>query len=219
MAMERQSLLILTLTVGPFAENTYIVADPVSKEAFIIDAGDESSVILENIRQQGWKAKAILTTHGHIDHVAGAWEIQQALDIPFYIHKEDEFLLDNLPQAAAFFGLKPPKKPKITAYLEEGQEYILGEKVFQVFHVPGHSPGHVMFYTPSYAFVGDCIFQGSIGRTDLPGGSYPQLIQSIEQKIFSLPPETQLFSGHGPSSTVKTEMETNPFFNGKVFDL
>lgn len=205
-------LSIQLQTVGPFAENTYLLGDPVSKEALLIDPGDEAQPLLKWLNESGLSVTRILNTHGHIDHVGAVQELREALGVPFGISEKDLFLLESIPQVSAFFGLSSPPIPQVDFYLKDGDTFSLGEYTLEVKEVPGHSPGHVFFYTEGHAFVGDCIFAGSIGRTDLPGGDHRTLLASIRNKIFSLPGDTTLYPGHGPSTTVDYERKNNPFF-------
>ncbi|UCE04809.1 MAG: MBL fold metallo-hydrolase, partial [bacterium] len=150
--------------------------------------------------------------HGHVDHVAHLTRIKKETNAEFLMHQEDAFLLKGLFAQALMFGLPNPGKPKPDRFVTDGEEIALGELNIKVVHTPGHSPGSVTYFVRDKLFVGDLIFAGSIGRTDLPKGNYQTLIHSVETKIFILPDETEIYPGHGPATTVGQEKATNPFF-------
>lgn len=209
---------IHTLTVGPFAENTYFVVDEASREAVAIDPGDEAPRLLEAIRRLALDLRHILNTHGHLDHVGAVAELREATGATFHIHRADQFLLDSLASQAVYFGLEPPPIPDVDAYLDEGQTFRLGGAAVEIRTIatPGHSPGGVTFQVGDSLFVGDALFRGSIGRTDLPGGDSEVLLASIREKILVFPDETRVHSGHGPVTTVGEERRTNPFLLGAL---
>jgi hydroxyacylglutathione hydrolase len=157
--------------------------------------------------------EAILLTHAHVDHVEGLPALKEATDAPIWLHAADTRLYEHAAHQAAMFGMRVGELPDIDAELKDGEQIEVAEIAFEVRHVPGHSPGHVILYIAEAqaALVGDVIFQGSIGRTDLMGGNFEQLIRGIREKVFTLPPETVLHTGHGPSTTVEHEKATNPF--------
>ncbi|MFW5657663.1 MAG: MBL fold metallo-hydrolase [Bacteroidota bacterium] len=207
---------IKTFTFNPFQENTFIVYDD-SKAAAIIDAGcfnaEEEKLIDEFIQSENLKPEYLINTHCHIDHVAGLSALKSKYNVPFLAHKDDSFLLDTaVEQGKVFgFGIEPP--PSINSFIDEPQEIKIGNSRLQVYHVPGHSPGSVALYAPEgeFVIVGDVLFSGSIGRTDLPGGDYKTLISSITEKLMVLPGNTTVYPGHGPATTIKHEHDTNPF--------
>lgn len=198
-------------TVGPFAMNCYLVADAVSKRGFVVDPGDEIDRILTEIRKHDLKIERILLTHGHIDHVAYAQDLKDALQVPMLIHPDDLPLLEQVQGQAMMFGLPPGPKPVADGRLQEGDEFFAGRHRFRVLHTPGHSPGHVVFAGDKVALVGDTLFAGSIGRTDLPGGNYDALMRSIREKLLPLGDDLKIFPGHGPESTIGVERRSNPF--------
>ncbi len=198
-------------TVGPFAMNCYIVADADSKRGFVVDPGDEIDRILADIRKHDLKIERILLTHGHIDHVAYAQDLKDALQVPMSIHRDDLPLLEQVQGQAMMFGLPPGPKPFADGRLQEGDEFFAGRHRFRVLHTPGHSPGHVILAGDKVAFVGDTLFAGSIGRTDLPGGNYEVLMRSIREKILPLGDQLTIYPGHGPESTIGEERRSNPF--------
>jgi glyoxylase-like metal-dependent hydrolase (beta-lactamase superfamily II) len=210
-------LKVMTLTLGPMPNNVYILGDSESSDAVVIDPSFESGVVLSRLTREGWTVRQVWLTHGHFDHIAGAKDIADAYDppLPIGLHAED---LDWYSKAggANQFGLSIPQPAKPSIFFEHGQKLSLrtdGEPVVTVLHAPGHSPGHVMFYCPALGvlFCGDVIFNGGIGRTDLPGGSMKLLMDSIRQQVLTLPDETRLLPGHGPESTVGMERMYNPF--------
>ncbi len=203
-------------TVGPFAENSYFVADTASREAIAIDPGDEAPRLLDIIERHRLSVRYILNTHAHLDHVGAVEAIKKATGAPFHLHEAEMPLLASLPVQAAMFGLSAPVVPKVEAYLGEGDVYTLGDGAIrvEVFETPGHSPGGVTFRIAESLFVGDALFAGSIGRTDLPGGDYETLMRSIRGRLMSYPDDTVVYSGHGPATTIGRERRTNPFLIG-----
>ena len=203
---------------NPFPENTYIVWDKDTKEGIIIDAGcyytDEKESLSGYIQNKGINIKHLLATHLHLDHNFGRPYISKYLNIPLEASQKDEFLLSGMKEQASMFGMQLPDEPiPIGHYIDEGSEFRIGKYTIRTIAVPGHSPGSLVYYSPEaqVAFVGDVLFQGSIGRTDLPGGSYTQLVTGIKEKLFSLPNDTIVFSGHGPETTIGYEKENNPY--------
>ncbi len=204
-------MIIKQLAVGVFAENCYVVGCEKTREGVVIDPGDEIGRILRAIQKHSLKIQHILLTHAHIDHVKEAQAIKAQLNVPLYMHRADQLLLDNMLAQAAAFGLATSGIPIVDHYFEEGETIEFGEHIFNVVHTPGHSPGSVSFIAPRVAFVGDVLFAGSIGRTDLPGGDFATLIDSIKSKLFSLGDNTMVYPGHGPATTIGDERRTNPF--------
>jgi glyoxylase-like metal-dependent hydrolase (beta-lactamase superfamily II) len=199
--------------------NTYLIADPESKEAAVIDPADKGRMIVGEAEKRGWRIGHIWLTHAHFDHLAGAGGVADHLNPapPVALHRED-YPLWRMQGGAMLFGLRIDPGPEPTIDFKQGMTLWLGGNTFEVRHAPGHTPGHVLLYCEAekVAFVGDVIFQGSIGRTDLPGGDYDTLIQSIRQQVLTLPDETRLLSGHGPETTVGEERENNPFLSGEM---
>jgi len=202
-------------TVGPLQMNAWLLLDHASGDAALIDPGDEVPRLLDRIDNSGCQLRWLLATHGHFDHVAGAAEVQQQHDLPLRLHPADEFLVENMPQHQALYGLPKTAVPRMDPSLCDGDVITLGACSLNVLHVPGHSPGQVMYVWDGHAIVGDCLFAGSIGRTDLPGGSFAVLEASIREKIYVLPGDTQIHPGHGPDTTVDRERRTNPFVSGE----
>lgn len=200
--------------VTPLQQNAALVWATETKTAAVIDPGGDQDLLLRTAQNLGLNLTAIWLTHGHIDHVGAASAIQQALGIPIIgPHQDDQFLLDSVELQAAQFGLFGAKNVRPDRYLSEGDSVELSGIQFEVLHCPGHSPGHVVFARPEdrFAIVGDVLFRGSIGRTDLPGGNYEQLIRSIVEKLWPLGNDTQFICGHGPGSTFGQERLDNAF--------
>jgi len=207
---------IVTFTLGPVMTNTYLIADPATGEAAVIDPADEGATIVAAAEKRGWKIANIWLTHAHFDHLAGAGGVANGVNPPppVALHPED-YALWQMQGGAPYFGMRIDPGPEPTVELHHEQVLHLGSNELVVRHAPGHTRGHVVFYCPAEAvvFCGDVIFQGSIGRTDLPGGDYGALIRSIKEQILSLPDETRLLSGHGPESRVGIERTDNPFLS------
>jgi glyoxylase-like metal-dependent hydrolase (beta-lactamase superfamily II) len=202
-----------TLTVGPLQENCYLIIDEPSGAAALVDPGDEGDRVVAAVRSAGARLEAVWITHAHMDHVGGIAAVKRAFDVPVYLHPADEPLYRIADRQAAAFGLWMEPPPPPDRELSDGQRLTLGGLEFKVIHAPGHAPGHVVILGHGAAFCGDCIFAGSIGRTDLPMSDPRRLAASLE-RIASLPPETILYPGHGPATTVGDELVTNPFLNG-----
>lgn len=203
---------IETFTAPGFEENTYLVRAE-DNAAVVIDPGADSDALIRRLDAERIRVSAVLLTHAHIDHVEGVAKVVRHSNAPIYLHDDDRRMYEAVPIQAVQFGLTVDPLPPIDHHLNHGQRLDLIGLRFEVRHVPGHSQGHVLFYLEkqAVAFVGDVIFQGSIGRTDLPGGNYTELMRSIRQQVLTLPSETQLYTGHGPPTTVANERETNPF--------
>lgn len=203
-----------------FGINTYLVFDPETKECAVIDPGmstpEEEKAIENFIEEKGLKLTHIINTHLHIDHVAGIPFLRKKYGAPILAHEGDKFLGEGLAQQARMFGLDLPlDKIEISEYIKAGDKIKIGKGELEVISVPGHSKGSVALYDKAggYLISGDALFKGSIGRTDLPGGNYRELIDSIESELLSLPDSTVVFPGHGPSSTIGEEKQSNPFLS------
>ncbi len=220
-------MIIKTFTITPFQQNTRVLVCERSGKAICIDPGEACDDITEFIRSHGYSLQAITLTHAHLDHVGGTLALHEAFpEADIILHKDDEELYLNLPLQALMMGipqgqLKALKMdydnpPPIKRYWKDGEIYEAGDLRFKVLHCPGHTKGHVVFAEEKEkkVFVGDCLFDGSIGRTDLPGGSYDQLIDSITNKIVPLGDDFTVYSGHGPETTIGKERTTNPFLTG-----
>lgn len=203
---------ILALQLGPIQTNGYIVADPAAGAAVVIDPGAQAGRVLAALRAPGWSLTHILLTHAHFDHIGGVAELAEATGAPVAIHPLELPLL-RAGGGGALFGVEAPACPEPSILLTAGQALTCGALSFQVLFVPGHTPGHVAFYCPQAGavFSGDVLFQDGIGRTDLPGGDYPALMDSLHSVLLKLPPATVVYSGHGPATTIGAEIHGNPF--------
>ncbi len=204
-------LRIIPILNGQFAENCYLLAEAGSRAAVIVDPGEEPELFLATARREGLTIGEIWLTHAHVDHVSGVGAIKAATAAPVYLHPDDRPLYDNLPQQAALFGLKVQAPPPPDRALAHGGTVSIGTTRFAVRHTPGHSLGSVCFVAPGLVLGGDVLFQGSIGRTDLPGGNFERLIRSIRDELLVLPDDTVVYPGHGPPTTIGVERRTNPF--------
>ncbi len=204
-------MIIKTLAVGPIMANCYIVGCENTKQAAVIDPGDDTDKILMALADAKLTLKYILNTHGHFDHVGGNRRMKDATGAELLIHAEDASMLASLPQAAASFGLSADSSPPPDKTIDEGDTITFGEITFKVLHTPGHSPGGVSFHADSIVFVGDTLFAGSIGRTDFAGGDFNTLIASIKNKLIPLGDDVTVYTGHGPTTTIGQEKRSNPF--------
>ena len=217
-------MIIEEITVTAFQQHTRIVGCEETKQAICIDPGDEAERIVATLERHGLTLQAIALTHAHLDHVGGVAalkKLQPAAKIN--LHQGDEFMYRALPEQPAWIGIPRSQwaalgfafetPPAVDQYWKDGEKYAVGKLEFEVRHCPGHTPGHVVLYEASErkVFVGDVLFAGSIGRTDLPGGSMPQLLSAIKNKLLTLPDEVEVYSGHGPVTTIGAERLTNPF--------
>lgn len=204
------NLLLEKLEVGPFVANCYLVGCPETKEAVIIDPGAEGKRIIKRVRELGLEIKYIINTHGHIDHVGANAEVRDAFNVPVLVHEADAPLLSS-PQASMALFMNKAKIIPPDRTLKEGDLLEVGTLTVKVLETPGHTPGGISLDINGVLFTGDTLFAGSIGRTDFPGGSYRQLINSITQKLLVYDDDTQVFPGHGPSTTIGDERLYNPF--------
>lgn len=205
-------MILESLEVGPIMANCYILGCEETREAAVIDPGGDADRILQVIDDLGLKVKLIINTHGHFDHVGANKRLKEATGAPILIHEGDASMLSHLSAAASSFGLSVENSPAADQMPGDGDILTFGNITLKVIHVPGHSPGGIALKAEDSVFVGDTLFSGSIGRTDLPGGDYNQLIASVRMKLFSLPDETKVYCGHGPATSIGREKRYNPFF-------
>lgn len=204
-------MVVEALSVGPFQSNVFILRDNNTKDAVVIDPGDDVSTILKILKRDGLRLQYIFLTHGHIDHVGGAKDVKDATGAKVLIHREDLFLYEQVHLQADLFGLPSPPVSHIDIFLEDGMKIGEGGLKCRVIHTPGHTPGSVSLYFSDKLFTGDALFRDGIGRTDLWGGSYEVLMNSIREKLLRLDDATEVYPGHGPATTIGREKRENPF--------
>ena len=211
-------LKALVQTVTPFEQNASILFCSETNKCAIVDPGGDIHILLELLKNHNLVPERILLTHGHIDHAGGATEISEILNVEIHgPHIDDKFLLDELQKQGEMFGLQS-KNCNPDKLLNEGDVVMVGNQKLEVYFCPGHTPGHIIFFNKkvNLAIVGDVLFNGSIGRTDLPGGNYNQLIESVKNKLWPLGDDVDFIPGHGPVSTFKVERNSNPFVSDSV---
>ncbi|WP_319024654.1 MBL fold metallo-hydrolase [Microbulbifer hainanensis] len=214
------SLQFHSVPVTPFQQNCTLLWCDDSKRAAVVDPGGDIERILAAVEERGLKLEKILLTHGHLDHVGGTAALSKQLELPIEgPHKEDDFWIEQLPVQTQMFGFPPVESFTPDRWLQQGDTVTVGEETLEVYHCPGHTPGHVIFFhRPSkLALVGDVLFAGSIGRTDFPKGDHDTLIRSITERLWPLGDDVRFIPGHGPMSTFGQERQTNPFVADKRF--
>ena len=210
-------MLLEIRAVAPFQKNGFVVGCDTTRQAVLIDPGDEVDMLLDIVTRQSLSVKYILLTHAHVDHVTGVGRAKAALNAPVYLHRDDKFLYDAVPEQAAMFGFHAENPPPIDHFYDLNHRLTFGDFDVHVHHTPGHCPGGVCLQIgPSGArgrdlFVGDTLFAGGIGRTDLPGADYDTLMRSIKNVLFALGDDANVYPGHGPKTTIGQERRTNPF--------
>ena len=213
-------MLIKTAAVAPFFKNGFLVASEETREAILIDPGDEVEELLTAARSTGVNVKAVLLTHAHLDHITGVGRVKKELGVPVWLHADDLFLYDAIVEQGMMFGLRVERQPPVDAHYSPGSPFLFGRYQVDVHHTPGHCPGGVCLAIgrvdepARQLFVGDTLFAGSIGRTDLPGGDHATLINSIRSVLLAFPDDTLVHPGHGPDTTIARERRTNPFLVG-----
>jgi glyoxylase-like metal-dependent hydrolase (beta-lactamase superfamily II) len=223
-------MIIEQITVTAFQQHTRILGCETTRRAICIDPGDEAERIVEVLDRHGLTLQAIAVTHAHLDHVGGVAALKKLKpEAKIILHKGDEFMYVGLPEQPAWIGIPRAQwrhlgmefdaPPPVDEYWTDGQKYRVGELEFEVIHCPGHTPGHVVLFEARErkVFVGDVLFAGSIGRTDLPGGSTEQLLASIKNKLLTIGDDVEVYSGHGPTTTIGEERFTNPFLIHKYY--
>jgi hydroxyacylglutathione hydrolase len=211
-------MILESAAVGPFFKNGYVVGCENTRQAVFIDPGDEVDQLLAFIAAESLAVTHILLTHAHVDHVSGVAEAKRALGVPIHLHKDDLFLYQNAVRTGMMFGLTVEEPPPVDVFYEGEGPIAFGDYRVRVVHTPGHCPGGVCLAiakngdtAPPRLFVGDTLFAGSIGRTDLPGGDYATLLKAITEVLFAFPDDSIVYSGHGPETTIGREKQSNPF--------
>ena len=199
------------LRLGPLENNTYLIVCVTTRETAVVDVGFEPEAAIDALRAGDLTVRYLLNTHAHYDHVAGMRQVQEAMGGEYWLHPADRPLLDRLAEQGAAFGFPAARPPSVVHDLADGQLLPLGEEALEVIQTPGHSPGGVCFRWQDWLWVGDTLFAGSVGRTDLPGGSFDDLERGIRTRLFPLGDGLQVFPGHGPSTSLGRERRTNPF--------
>jgi glyoxylase-like metal-dependent hydrolase (beta-lactamase superfamily II) len=208
-----KNMLLIRLVVGPLQVNCFILADDKTKEAVVIDPGEDPQDILRIVKEKELKVRYIVNTHGHFDHIGANKAVKEATGAEILIHEGDAPVLASAPRHSVAFGMSSVASPPADRYVKHGDIISAGEISLKVLHTPGHSPGGISLLEQGMVFTGDALFAGSIGRTDFPGGDLLTLLRSIKANLLNLPDETRVFSGHGPASTIGEERRENPFLN------
>ena len=206
-------MIVQGITVGPLQENCWLVADEERGDAVLVDPGDEAEVLLDALDATGCTLRAIWLTHAHVDHVGAVAPIVRARGVPVFAHPADRFFYDGAPKMGAMYGMRIDPLPAPTGLLAEGGAVTVGSLSFDVWHLPGHAPGHVAFIGGGLCISGDVLFAGSIGRTDLPLCDPRAMHQSL-QRLATLPADTRVLPGHGEDTTIARELASNPFLRG-----
>jgi len=209
--MMSDRLVVHQMSVGPLQVNCFIVACRSTGEAAVIDPGGDGERILHVAEKAGVRIRKVINTHGHFDHIGANQHIVEMTDAELLIHADDLPLLQKASDHAKVYGLSVAASPEPDRLLDQGDAFQVGALDFNVFHVPGHSPGSICLLAEGHLFVGDVLFSGSIGRTDLPGGDFESLVKGVRERLFALPDETIVHPGHGPDTTIGRERRIHPF--------
>jgi len=221
MQYQESNLVLETLPIGSYACNCSILYSKITREALIIDPGNDHHALIHKLKELNIKVKKLIHTHAHFDHIGRSNEIKTATGATIHLHRDDQFLYDQLPLQGKFFGQTVGSPAPLDAYIEDQEEFSFEDPEIKTFlktiHTPGHTPGSCCFYSESFQttviFAGDTLFQNSIGRTDLPGGDSTKIIRSIKERLLTLPDETYVITGHGPITRIAEEKSHNPFLN------
>ncbi|MCD6440365.1 MAG: MBL fold metallo-hydrolase [Candidatus Marinimicrobia bacterium] len=203
-------MIIDSIVTGSFVENTWILSDDVNRHAVIFDPGDNVSSIVGKIDELKLTPVFILNTHAHPDHIGAAAELQKRYDLPFALHEKELDIFNSAKNIAQYLGIQNFQLPEVTTLLSDGQVLEVNSMHLQVLHTPGHTPGSVCYITDKHLFAGDTLFRGTVGRTDLPGGSLKQLNESL-LRLSQLNPDTKVYPGHGEATSITEELKSNPF--------
>ncbi len=209
--MSAQPWVVQRFELGPFQNNVYLLEDARRRECWLVDPSIDSESVLDEIERRGLTLRVILNTHAHLDHIYNNRLFKERTGAPIWIHAADVPLLQAARQQGEMFGIPVPPSPPPDRLLADGERLPFAGVEFEVLHTPGHTPGGICLHTPGLLLAGDTLFAGSIGRTDLPGGSYETLIRSIRDRLLPLPDATRVLSGHGPETTIGRERRANPF--------
>ena len=204
-------MILKSIVVGPLEVNCLVLACEETREGIVIDPGENVPGILELIEEEDIKIKEIVATHGHFDHIGRVKTLKEKLQVPFAIHEDDLFMVEGLVEIASLLGLDTDEAPEVDRFIQIGEHITFGKESLSVIHTPGHAPGNITMLWPGHAIVGDVLFAGSVGRTDLEGADPDVLMQSIRKKLLPLPDETVVYPGHGPFTTIGRERASNPF--------
>lgn len=214
-------MIVDSIVVGALQVNCYFLGCEETREAVVIDPGDQANDVLRVLTKHQWRLTQIVNTHAHFDHIMGVRDLKAATGMPFYLHQADlPYVADMRQRVMLWLGFDPGEPPTVDGFLVPGATVTWGRQTLEMRWTPGHSPGSITFvdHAGRRAFVGDALFAGSIGRTDLPGGNHRQLLDGIRQQIFTLPDDYAVLPGHGPATTVGREKRTNPFFSDLADD-
>jgi glyoxylase-like metal-dependent hydrolase (beta-lactamase superfamily II) len=210
-AMTSDTIKVERLVVGPLFSNCYIVWDDQKKQGVVIDPGDDAQVVINRVRELGVTITSILATHGHFDHVGGVAEVKRETGAAFLAHKGDLFFVEDGEQTARRWDIEIEQPPQPDRFITDGDQIKVGRFTLEVLYTPGHSPGGVSFLHNAMVFCGDTLFQSSIGRTDFRRGSFEEIAASIQTRLYTLPDDTIVYTGHGPPTTIGAEKQFNPF--------
>ena len=205
------NLIVESIVTGPFQENSFVGWNSNSDKAFLVDPGDDAHLIIDVIKKNNLIPKFIINTHAHLDHIGAVQLLKEEYKIPFYLHTNEEIILDTYEESCEMFGIESNPKPEVDIWFDSECELIIDKFKFNTINTPGHTPGGTCLQVENHIFVGDTIFRGSIGRTDLPGGNSSLLQTSLIHLINSINHNYIVHSGHGPDTTLKHELNENPF--------
>ena len=207
----KSEIIVDKIVTGPFQENTFVLRSAESGLTLIIDPGDDESQIINFIKSKNLKPLAILNTHAHLDHIGAVSILQELFSIPFYLHKDEKMILDQYEESCKLFELPPKEKPKVDVWLSNDKKITFKDFTIKIINTPGHTPGGVCYEVGKHVFVGDTLFKGSVGRTDLPGGNWDNLRNSLSHLVNTVNHEKIIHSGHGEDTKLKHELMSNPF--------